>query len=93
MDYIPSDVSSLWGTDLHYNMFEAMISQRNMYDKNMPPTDGYQKLFKAQLIKDYAMAHKINKLIHTVSSDSKIMVIAGKGHTMHYCGVPERVLK
>lgn len=93
LDYVPSDVTSLEGTDLHYNMFESMISQRNMYDKNLQPNDGYKKLFKAQLIKDYAMAHKVNKLVKTVSSDSKLLVITGKGHTMHYCGVPERVLK
>lgn len=45
------------------------------------------------MLKDVAMAHKVNKLVSTVSGDSKILVIAGKGHTMHYCGVPERVLK
>lgn len=79
--YIPDDVTSFEGSDIHYNMFESMISQRNMYDKTMEPSDGYKKLFKAQLIKDYAMAHKVNQVIDSVSEDSKIMVIAGKGHT------------
>lgn len=92
-DYIPQDVTDLTGTALHYNMFESMISQRNMYDKNMEPSDGYLKIFKAQLLKDYAMAYKVVKLLDTISDDSKILVIAGKGHTLHYCGVPERILE
>lgn len=41
LDYIPSGVTSFEGTDLHYNMFESMISQRNMYDRNMQPSDSY----------------------------------------------------
>jgi len=32
-DYIPSDVTQLVGSDLHYNMYESSVSQRNMYDK------------------------------------------------------------
>lgn len=34
-----------------------------MYDSNLKPNDNYRKIFKAQLIKDYAMAHCVNKLL------------------------------
>jgi hypothetical protein len=64
-----------------------------MYNKDMGPSDGYFKIFKAQLLKDYPMAYKVVKLLKTVSEDSQILVIAGKGHTLHYCGVPERILE
>ena len=62
-DYIPDDISSLEGTDLHFSMFESMISGRNMHDESLKPNDQFKKIFKAQLIKDVAMAHKVNKLL------------------------------
>ena len=43
------------------------------------------------------MAYKINSLIKESLKkdikDDKFLVIAGNGHLLHYCGVPERVLK
>lgn len=89
-DYLDSSVSALEGSELHYNMFESMISGRSMYDENLKPGDNYRKIFKAQLIKDYAMAYCINKLVKT-HADDRFLVIAGKGHLQHFCGVPERV--
>ena len=62
-DYIQKDTQSFEGTDFHYNMFESMISGRDMHDSNLKPNDNYKKIFKAQLIKDYAMAHCLNKLL------------------------------
>ena len=61
-----------------------------MYDENLKPNDNYRKIFKAQLIKDYAMAHCINKLVDA-NTDDRFLVLAGKGHLQHNCGVPERV--
>jgi len=40
-----------------------MISGREMFDDSQKPNDMYRKIFKAQLIKDYAMAHCVNKLL------------------------------
>ena len=44
-DYLPSDVTSLTGSDLHYNLFESMISGRNMHDPSLKPNDQYRNLF------------------------------------------------
>jgi len=92
-DYIPADVTSLEGTDIHYNLFESMITGRNMHDENLKPNDNYKKIFKAQLIKDYAMAHYVCKLLKKDTEEQKYLVIAGNGHQQHYCGIPERVLR
>jgi len=89
-DYVDSSLTALNGSDLHYNMFEAMISGRNMWDEKLKPNDNYRKIFKAQLIKDHAMAHKVSNLIKNNAQD-KFLVIAGKGHVQHNLGVPERV--
>ena len=93
-DYLASDVSSLEGSDFHYNLFESMISGRNMHDESLKPNEAYKNIFKAQLIKDYSMAHLICKLLKSESSqDEKYLVLVGKGHCQHYCGVPELVYK
>jgi len=96
-DYIAAGVQSFEGTELHYNMFESLITQRNMHDDSVKPQDNFRgNFFKAQLIKDYAMAHCINKLLKNESSEQKqhkYLVLAGKGHLQHFCGVPERVLQ
>ena len=65
-------------------MFESMISGRDMHDDSVKPTDQFRgKFFKAQLIKDFAMAHKVCNLLST-NPDDKFLVIAGKGHLMHW---------
>lgn len=92
-DYIPQEVNSLEGTEFHYNLFESMLSGRNYHDKNLKPSDKFQKIFKAQLIKDYAMAYRINKLLLNDSEEQKYLVLAGRGHLQHACGVPERVIE
>ena len=38
------------------------------------------------------MAHKVNKLLKHDDDSQKYLVIAGKGHMQHFCGVPELVL-
>lgn len=92
-DYIASDVSSFVGSDFHYNLFESMISGRNMHDPDLKPNEAYKNIFKAQLIKDYSMAHLICKLLAKDTEDQKYLILAGKGHLQHYCGVPELVYK
>jgi len=63
-----------------------------MHDPNLKPNDNYKKIFKAQLIKDIAMSHKVCELFEThETDDEKFLVIAGKGHMQHFNGVPERV--
>lgn len=47
-------------------------------------------MFKAQLIKDIAMAHRVNELI-AAKPNENYLVIAGFGHLLHYAGVPENV--
>ena len=44
--YIEEGITSLIGSDMHYNMFESMISGRNMYDGSLP-ADNWRNLFKA----------------------------------------------
>ena len=39
------------------------------------------------------MAHCIDKLLKLDTEDQKYLVIAGKGHMQHFCGVPERVFE
>lgn len=67
-----------------------------------PPSDQFRRIFKAQVLKDEAMAHRVvqllkessnNKSENDVNKNEKFLVIAGNGHMKHYCGVPERVLR
>jgi arsenite methyltransferase len=89
--YLPADLESIEGSELHYNMFESMITGRNMYDESLQPNETLRKVFKAQLVKDISMAHRVNQLVETKPSTDRFLVIAGKGHMLHFLGVPERV--
>jgi uncharacterized iron-regulated protein len=96
-------LGDLHGTLFHYNVFESLLTGRSIYHSNQEPTDQFKRIFDAQVLKDVGMAHKVNTLIEESNSrnrnrgdDSpadKFLVIAGNGHLLHYCGVPERVLK
>ena len=98
-------LGDLQGTLFHYNVFESLLTGRSIYHSDQEPTDQFKRIFDAQVLKDVGMAHKINTLIEESSSSStrsgrgegspedKFLVIAGNGHLLHYCGVPERVLK
>lgn len=59
---MPSD-ADLKGSDDHYNMFESMISGRDMHNASTPPGDQFKKMFPAQVIKDVSMAHKTNQIL------------------------------
>ena len=45
-NYIKPD-EDLVGSDEHYNMFESMISGRDMHNTDTPPTDQFRKMFPA----------------------------------------------
>lgn len=91
--WLKPNTTSLEGTDFHYNLFESMLSGRNIHDGN-PPMDRFQQIFKAQLLKDVAMAQKISTLIRESDDENdRFLVIAGNGHLSYYQGVPERVLR
>lgn len=106
--WLPKDVN-LDGSDFHYNVFESLLSGRSIYGKNHSPdengeatadepSDQFRKIFKAQVLKDEAMAHRVTGLIQKNENEpevrnEKFLVIAGNGHLLHYCGVPERVLR
>eukprot|EP00536_Pseudo-nitzschia_multiseries_P008991 jgi/Psemu1/66787/estExt_Genemark1.C_2410033 len=67
-------------------------------DNDNEPSEQFRNIFKAQVLKDEAMAHRVTGLINqkkdaTEASNEKFLVIAGNGHLLHYCGVPERVLR
>jgi uncharacterized iron-regulated protein/protein-L-isoaspartate O-methyltransferase len=93
----------LTGSDFHYNVFESFLSGRSMYKKSEQdgsveavadaPSDQFRRIFKAQLLKDEAMAHRVTELLQKSDENEKFLVIAGNGHMKHYCGVPERVLR
>jgi len=85
-----------------------LLSGRSIYNNNSldeneeetadEPSDQFRKIFKAQVLKDEAMAHRVTGLIQKNENEDeahneKFLVIAGNGHLLHYCGVPERVLR
>ena len=37
--FLHADVTTFTGTENHYNMFESMISGRNMHNKGLKPND------------------------------------------------------
>mmetsp|Transcript_46346 Transcript_46346/g.91873 ORF Transcript_46346/g.91873 Transcript_46346/m.91873 type:complete len:707 (-) Transcript_46346:195-2315(-) len=79
------------GSNEHYNYFEAMISGRDPHDTSVNPQDTFRKMFPAQIIKDAAMAHKVNQLLDVSPAGDKILVICGAAHMFYNCGVPERI--
>jgi len=80
----------LYGSPDHYNLFESLLSGREIYSPQCPPPDEARRgIFQAQLLKDYAMAYEVSKLVARYPPDDKFLVVAGKGHLSHYCGVPE----
>ena len=90
--WLPSDID-LEGTDFHYNVFESLLSGRSIYGEQ-DPTDQFRRIFQAQILKDISMANKVNELVQgSTKKEDKVLVIAGNGHLLHHCGVPERVLK
>ncbi|MGK3742467.1 MAG: putative iron-regulated protein [Bacillariaceae sp.] len=106
--WLPEDVN-LDSSDFHYNVFESLLSGRSIYNKDSsdnqekydsPSNQFRNNIFRAQVLKDEAMAQKITGLIQNNNNEEekefvneKFLVIAGNGHLLHYCGVPERVLR
>ena len=88
--YVKAD-ETLEGSDEHYNMFESMISGRDMHNKETPPTGQFKKMFPAQLIKDASMANKVNELMKVSAPDTTFYIICGTGHMQYGFGVPERI--
>jgi arsenite methyltransferase len=110
--WLPPNVN-LEGSKFHYNVFESLLSGRSLYssqdtDQSLGrdvvdgndvhgPSDQFRRIFKAQILKDEAMAYKVSQLVNESSAknrgNDKFLVIAGNGHLLHYCGVPERVFR
>jgi arsenite methyltransferase len=89
--WLPPNMASLEGSAFHYNYFESLLTGRDLH-MLATPSDRFQRIFKAQLIKDVAMAHRVNCLIREEPDEDQVVVIAGNGHVEYYQGVPERVL-
>lgn len=86
--------ADLEGHGFHYDVFESLISGRDPYrEEGGPPDERFRGIFRAQVLKDVAMAHKIGTLLENAGAREKILVVAGNGHVLHHCGVPERVLR
>ena len=85
----------LTGTEQHYNIFESLLTGRSLtFDNGKQPDDRFRSIFQAQLLKDVAMAHKINEVVDKSSQGKdKVLVLVGNGHILGYSGVPERVLE
>ena len=82
----------LYGSPGHYNLFESLMSGRDIYsleDDCPPPDDARRKIFQAQLIKDWAMAHRLKHVVDSCPPEDVFLVLAGKAHLTHYHGVPE----
>jgi uncharacterized iron-regulated protein len=88
--WLPAD-PPMKGTEQHYNIFESLLTGR-FIGSEQPPKDTFRAIFQAQILKDVAMAHKINTLLDQPSQDDRILVLVGNGHVLGYSGVPERVL-
>lgn len=85
----------LQSSNLHYNIFESLITGRTLYDQTTVPSDQFQRIFPAQVLKDIAMAHCIANIARNErieNQESQILVLVGNGHLLHYCGVPELLL-
>lgn len=83
----------LIGTEEHYNIFESLLTGRSLVSDEAP-VDNFRRIFKAQVLKDVAMAHKINTVVDdSVSDQDKVLVLVGNGHVLGYSGVPERFLQ
>jgi arsenite methyltransferase len=83
----------LKGTEQHYNIFESLLTGRFIGSEQLPK-DTFRGIFQAQLLKDVAMACKVNTLLEEEpQQDDKILVLVGNGHVLGYSGVPERVLE
>jgi uncharacterized iron-regulated protein len=89
--WLPTD-PPMKGTEQHYNIFESLLTGR-FIGSEQPPKDTFRAIFQAQILKDVAMAHKINTLLDQPRQDDKILVLVGNGHVLGYSGVPERVLQ
>lgn len=82
LDYLAAG-ETLDGTEQHYNAVEAMITGRDLHDPSQPPTERFRKLFKAQLLKDAAMAHRVNTLIAGSPAEDAFLVVCGSGHMVY----------
>lgn len=75
------------GSDKHYNIFESMISGRNLLSDEKP-TDDYRRIFPAQILKDCVIARIV---ANCISNGDLVLCITGHGHTDFGYGIPERV--
>ena len=99
--WLPTNLTTLEGVSpFHYNYFESLLTGRNLHISYTQPSERFNGIFRAQLIKDEAMANKIHELLsptlpidsNNENEEDQIIVIAGNGHVEYYQGVPERVL-
>jgi hypothetical protein len=51
------------GSEAHYNVFESMITGRNLHAVNSLPKDEYRKLYLANVLREASMAHKVTSLM------------------------------
>jgi len=85
-------VRPLWSsTSGSFNNGENLAAQPTS-SSSPAPSDRFRGIFQAQLLKDVAMAHRVQQILHDIrGKNEKILVIAGNGHVLYGCGVPERV--
>lgn len=88
--YLDKNFKELTGSELHYNIFESMFTGRDIFNESMEPNTQFKQIFKAQLIKDYAMANKIKDLLEAdTEKKDQFLVIAGSGHMSYFTGIYE----
>ena len=61
LDYVAPEEDGA-GSDAHYNFFESLLTGRDMHSTS-PASDKYREMFKAQVIKDASMAHRVVTLM------------------------------
>lgn len=77
--WLPWNASKLLeGTDTHYNIFESLLTGRPPFDRNQAIDDRFQKIFKAQLLKDVAAAHKINTMLEASGNHDPTSSVSSK---------------
>jgi hypothetical protein len=63
------------GSSAHFNMFESMLTGRNMHDESSKPDKAHRDAFTIQVLRDTCTAHMVNTLLREKSENDNFLVI------------------
>jgi hypothetical protein len=87
--YIAYDEKCI-GSQAHYNVFESIISGRNMHNDSLP-SNSVRDIFPMLLIKGASLANKINNILAECNENDTFFAICGIEHMAYGYGIPERI--